>query len=78
MPKDVYRLPVGIRKVEWNNNSVTINGRQMYMRGFGRHEDSAVRPASALNYRGIQFGFYRFSTVVMIMMIIYRTCMFKL
>lgn len=43
MPEDVYRLPVGIRKVEWNNNSVTINGRQIYIRGFGRHEDSAVR-----------------------------------
>jgi beta-galactosidase/beta-glucuronidase len=44
VPEDVYRLPVGIRKVEWNSNSVTINGRQIYMRGFGRHEDSAVRP----------------------------------
>jgi len=44
VPDDVYRLPVGIRKVEWNNISLTINGRQMYIRGFGRHEDSEVRP----------------------------------
>lgn len=43
VPDDVYRLPVGIRKVEWNNISLTINGRQIYMRGFGRHEDSEIR-----------------------------------
>ncbi|KAJ4432164.1 hypothetical protein ANN_20780 [Periplaneta americana] len=42
IPGDVYRLPVGIRKVEWNNTSVTINGKPIYIRGFGRHEDSAV------------------------------------
>jgi len=49
VPEDVYRLPVGIRKVEWNNKSVTINGRQIYIRGFGRHEDSAVRPVQRGN-----------------------------
>ncbi|XP_069689775.1 beta-glucuronidase-like [Periplaneta americana] len=41
--EDVYRLSVGIRKVEWNNTSVTINGKPIYIRGFGRHEDSAIR-----------------------------------
>ncbi|KAJ4432179.1 hypothetical protein ANN_20795 [Periplaneta americana] len=40
---DVYRLPVGIRKVEWNNTAVTINGKPIYIRGFGRHEDSDIR-----------------------------------
>ena len=49
VPEDVYRLPVGIRKVEWNNKSVKINGRQIYIRGFGRHEDSAVRPVQRGN-----------------------------
>jgi beta-glucuronidase len=43
VPEDVYRLPVGIRKLGWSNTSVTINGKPIYIRGFGRHEDSAVR-----------------------------------
>lgn len=42
VPEDVYRLSVGIRKMEWNNESLKINGKQIYIRGFGRHEDSAV------------------------------------
>ncbi|KAJ9592379.1 hypothetical protein L9F63_015947, partial [Diploptera punctata] len=41
--QDVYRLPVGIRKLEWNNDTVTINGKPLYLRGFGRHEDSDFR-----------------------------------
>ncbi|XP_069689811.1 beta-glucuronidase-like [Periplaneta americana] len=41
--EDLYRLPVGIRKIAWNSTSVTINGRPIYMRGFGRHEDSNIR-----------------------------------
>ncbi|KAJ9592380.1 hypothetical protein L9F63_015948, partial [Diploptera punctata] len=41
--QDVYRLPVGIRKLEWNNDTVTINGKPLYLRGFGRHEDSDIR-----------------------------------
>ncbi|KAJ9576669.1 hypothetical protein L9F63_025433, partial [Diploptera punctata] len=38
--EDIYRLPVGIRKLEWTNDTFTINGKPIYMRGFGRHEDS--------------------------------------
>nr|CAD7394812.1 unnamed protein product [Timema cristinae] len=41
--KDVYRLPVGIRTVKWNNTSLLINGRTLYLRGFGKHEDSDIR-----------------------------------
>lgn len=40
---DIYRLPVGIRTVTWNNTSLMINGRPVYMHGFGRHEDSDIR-----------------------------------
>lgn len=40
--EDIYRVPVGIRTVEWNNTSILINGRPIYLRGFGRHEDSDV------------------------------------
>ncbi|XP_012273176.1 beta-glucuronidase isoform X2 [Orussus abietinus] len=40
---DVYRLPIGIRTLAWNNTSLMINNRPIYFRGFGRHEDSALR-----------------------------------
>ncbi|KYM76075.1 Beta-glucuronidase [Atta colombica] len=40
---DVYRLPIGIRTLTWTNTSLLLNNRPVYMRGFGRHEDSAIR-----------------------------------
>ncbi|XP_076647331.1 beta-glucuronidase [Halictus rubicundus] len=40
---DVYRLPIGIRSLIWTNSSVLLNDRPLYMRGFGRHEDSILR-----------------------------------
>jgi len=40
--EDVYRQPVGIRSIEWNNSTVLINGRPLYIRGFGKHEDANV------------------------------------
>ncbi|XP_050533470.1 beta-glucuronidase-like isoform X2 [Daktulosphaira vitifoliae] len=40
---DVYRLPVGIRTIKWNNVSLLINDKPVYLRGFGRHEDSDFR-----------------------------------
>ncbi|KAH8300078.1 hypothetical protein KR044_009523, partial [Drosophila immigrans] len=42
-PLDVYRLPVGIRNLSWNNESLTLNGKPLYLRGFGKHEDSDIR-----------------------------------
>lgn len=39
---DVYRMKVGIRKVEWDNLNLRINGQDLYLHGFGRHEDSDV------------------------------------
>ena len=41
--EDIYRLPFGIRTVEWNNTGVYVNGKSVYFKGFGRHEDAAVR-----------------------------------
>ncbi|XP_046744627.1 beta-glucuronidase-like [Diprion similis] len=41
--EDVYRLPVGIRTVSWTNTSLLLNGKPVYFRGFGRHEDSIIR-----------------------------------
>ncbi|XP_050457603.1 beta-glucuronidase isoform X1 [Cataglyphis hispanica] len=40
---DIYRLPIGIRTLLWTNTSLLLNDRPVYMRGFGRHEDSAIR-----------------------------------
>ncbi|XP_073995288.1 beta-glucuronidase-like isoform X2 [Rhodnius prolixus] len=40
---DVYRLPVGIRTVRYTNTSLLINNKPVYLRGFGRHEDSNLR-----------------------------------
>lgn len=39
---DVYRMKVGIRKIEWDNLSLRLNGQKVYLHGFGRHEDSDV------------------------------------
>ncbi|XP_050098791.1 beta-glucuronidase isoform X2 [Anopheles aquasalis] len=40
---DIYRMKVGIRTLEWNATSFLINGKPIYFRGFGRHEDSDIR-----------------------------------
>ncbi|XP_071443671.1 beta-glucuronidase-like [Hetaerina americana] len=40
--RDVYRMPAGIRTVEWNSNELLINRKPFYFHGFGRHEDSNI------------------------------------
>ncbi|CAK9796112.1 Gusb [Anthophora quadrimaculata] len=40
---DIYRLPIGIRTLSWTNSSLLLNDKPVYMRGFGRHEDSILR-----------------------------------
>jgi beta-glucuronidase len=40
---DCYELPVGIRSVCVEGRQLLINGQPFYFRGFGKHEDSAVR-----------------------------------
>lgn len=40
--KDVYRLPVGIRKITWTSTQMYINNKPIYIRGVGKHEDSDV------------------------------------
>jgi beta-glucuronidase len=42
-PVDAYLLPVGIRTVEVDGNRFLVNGEPFYFRGFGMHEDSAIR-----------------------------------
>lgn len=41
--EDVYRLPVGIRKISWNSTTLLLNDKPIYLRGFGKHEDSNIR-----------------------------------
>ena len=40
--KDVYELPVGIREVSISGTDILINGKPVYMKGFGKHEDSDI------------------------------------
>lgn len=40
---DVYRMKFGFRTLTWNAKELLINGKPIYFRGFGRHEDSDVR-----------------------------------
>lgn len=40
---DVYRLKIGVRTLHWNSKEFLINGKPIYFRGFGRHEDSDVK-----------------------------------
>jgi beta-glucuronidase len=42
-PADVYPLPVGIRSVEVDGARFLVNGEPFYFKGFGKHEDAAVR-----------------------------------
>lgn len=39
---DVYRMKFGFRTLEWNDKQFLINGKPIYFRGFGKHEDSDV------------------------------------
>lgn len=40
---DRYDQPFGIRVLQWNNESFTINSKPIYLTGFGKHEDSDFR-----------------------------------
>ena len=40
--EDIYYLPFGARTIKWSDTSLLINGKPIYIRGFGRHEDADV------------------------------------
>jgi beta-glucuronidase len=42
-PVDAYSLAVGVRTVEVEGARFLINGEPFYFKGFGKHEDAAVR-----------------------------------
>lgn len=39
---DAYTLHIGIRTVEVKGNKLLLNGKPLYLTGFGRHEDAAL------------------------------------
>lgn len=42
VPVDVYRMKFGFRSLQWTTTQFLINGKPIYFRGFGKHEDSDV------------------------------------
>ncbi|ADQ05861.1 Beta-glucuronidase [Caldicellulosiruptor hydrothermalis 108] len=41
--EDVYELPIGIRTVKVEGNRLLLNGKPIYLKGFGKHEDADIR-----------------------------------
>jgi len=41
-PDDRYTLEVGIRTIAVDGGTIFLNGKPIFLKGFGRHEDSAV------------------------------------
>ena len=43
LAEDVYTLPFGIRKLDWDEEGLRINNEPAYLHGIARHEDSVTR-----------------------------------
>ena len=41
--EDHYTLPIGIRTVKATEKELLINGKPVYLKGFGKHEDSDIK-----------------------------------
>ncbi len=39
---DAYRLPVGIRTISVTNKQILLNGKPVFLKGFGKHEDFPI------------------------------------
>ena len=39
---DVYEMPIGIREVRISEENILLNGSPIYLKGFGKHEDSDI------------------------------------
>lgn len=39
---DEYTLPIGVREVSIKQNKLFINGKEIYLKGFGKHEDFSI------------------------------------
>lgn len=59
---DYYRMKIGIRTLRWTSKELLLNDEPIYLRGFGKHEDSMVSDKYFLNiifilYRNIILNF---------------------
>lgn len=55
--EDHYTLPIGIRTVKVTETQLFVNGKPVYLKGFGKHEDSDIRGKGldeALNVRDFE------------------------
>ena len=55
--EDHYTLPVGIRTIAVTEKQLLLNGKPIYLKGFGKHEDSDIRGKGldeALNVRDFE------------------------
>ena len=55
--EDHYTLPIGIRTVKMTNKQFLLNGKPVYLKGFGKHEDSDIKGKGlddALNVRDFE------------------------
>lgn len=55
--EDHYTLPVGIRTIRVTEKQLLLNGKPVYLKGFGKHEDSDIRGRGlddALNVRDFE------------------------
>lgn len=55
--EDHYTLPIGIRTVKVTQKQILLNGKPVYLKGFGKHEDSDIRGRGldeALNVRDFE------------------------
>lgn len=39
---DYYRMRIGVRTLQWTSKELLLNNEPIYLRGFGKHEDSIV------------------------------------
>lgn len=35
-------MKIGVRNIKWNSRELLLNDEPIYLRGFGKHEDSIV------------------------------------
>jgi beta-glucuronidase len=42
-PVDEYALKIGVRTVEVKGSQILLNGKPVFLKGFGKHEDGAIR-----------------------------------
>lgn len=55
--KDRYTLPIGIRTIKVTDKQLLLNDKPVYLKGFGKHEDSDIRGKGlddALNVRDFE------------------------